>query len=253
MKLLKDYTGRELEDLADDEVQRLVDLECADAGVAFLPDHPGAFAAAAPKTDAVMYKVGNTGLFTSTREAAESIIDLLRGFAFVTLGARWNRDYSRSIPTLGFLELDTEVGRMEVYSEKRAAELKDDVARENERKIDHKNALEEFDKVSNSRQNVSDAVWKMIGEARAFKAKRESLVADLARYISLADGSNEIGLRFFQKAHPAYEEFLNFKINCRPSNSANAAGSDLRLKWFSNPENPEVRLLDKVMGLVENF
>lgn len=38
IKLLADYSGAELEELTEDQAQRLVDLECADAGHPFAPE-----------------------------------------------------------------------------------------------------------------------------------------------------------------------------------------------------------------------
>lgn len=226
VRLLNDYTGAELEELDEQQVQRLIDLECADAGLPFAPEAPSPYVPLKQERDVRLYQVGKTDVLVSKREDAEAISRFLAKHELWTNAGDWRYSYNTVAKRATD---DLEVSVVDTYSPARMQERKDALAHDAELKAAHEKATTEYEKACDARNNVSANVWKIMHQAWAFKSERESLLRQLDRCIELADGNNAIGLRFFEKAHTGYKKFFSAAIK----------GDRLVISHerFTNPDN----------------
>jgi len=225
IKLLRDYTGVELEQLQEAEVSRIIDLECAEAGVPFALEHPGEYKPLPKDTDVVLYQIGHTGLLVQDRKEAEQLAEYLRQFELWTNECNWQFGYE---PVAQHSMDKLEIVRVDGYSLSKMKDKKDAIARDKELKERHDKAVEAYSQVLQSRGRVSESVWKIVHAAWDFKEQRESLIRELNRYVELAEGDGAIGLRFFQKARQHSKYFRALIIN---------GSLVLENHIFQNPEN----------------
>jgi hypothetical protein len=225
IKLLRDYTGAELEELSEQQVQRLVDLECAEAGLPFAPDPPPPYAPLKQEHDVRLYQVGKTDILVDRREKAEEIAAFLRQHELWTNEVDWRFGYV----SVGKRSEDAlEVAAVDSYSLAKLQARKDALAKDAEAKKAHEEATQAYSKACEARQNVSDAVWKVAYAAWRFRGRREELEAQLKRCVELAEGNEAIGLRFFEKANSYYRDYFTVAVD----------GDTLRIdrKHFANPD-----------------
>lgn len=238
VRLLSDYRGSELEELTDEQVQRLVDLECVDAGLPFAPDPPAEYVPLKPEYDVKLYQVGKTGVMVLDRTQAEQIAEYLRPFNLWSHDIDWRMGYN---PVAKRSEDELEVMVVNAHSPKQAQSRKDVMARDAELKTAHEKANTEYTNACTARQKISDQVWHVAIEARDFKYRRAGLLGQLNRCVELADGNATVGLRFFAKAHNYSEYFrvsvVNDSLKITHAHYANAGGL---------PELPQVMAADNI-------
>jgi hypothetical protein len=200
---LKDYTGKEAELLTDEQVQKIINFECADAGAPMLPERPEQPDKPNHKPDMQLYQVGGYyGWYVKTPEEAAKILEALRTVEI------WDTDHAGSgynhkkAKKKEFYEAQEKVEAVSVFS----LELWDKVKAEMEA-YDHKKkvydkAIENYNKADKERNSISEWVWGVISDAREFKAKREELEAFKLNYLELAEHDKELGDKFFLKVYP---------------------------------------------------
>lgn len=223
MKLTKDYTGQELENLTDDQVTRLIDWECAEEGVPFAPDDPPTYTPVAAEKDIRAWKVGNTGILCKTQADAQTIADFLGKFD------RWNQTYDYLLGYNDVMKPCSEeliVSVEDGYSLAKMRERVEVIKRDKKDKEYYEAAKKKWDSVVGSRGRIADWTWERIWKAREFRQEREHLHQQLERCIELADGNREIGLRFFKKSNDGWTAFLTIE------------GNEVSDKHYDNPDGP---------------
>jgi hypothetical protein len=207
IKLLGDYKGWELEALSDEAVQRIVDLECAEAGAPLTPTRVAPLEPFKHQYDVKLYKVG--GLYVQSMAEAESLRAALRSISLWDLTSSWKHGYQNyAKPSVDELEISP----VDTYSLGALDIKKDALARHEEAKKAHEKDTEDYDRAVNARGAVSESVWRVVQNAWSFKNQRERLRTELDRYIALADGDGAIGLRFFEKAYGDYRIYLRARV-----------------------------------------
>ncbi len=206
---IKDFTGEEVENLTDEKVQKLINFECADAGAPMLPERPDLPTKPDYKPDMQLYQVGGYyGWYVRTAEEAASILKVLGGVEL------WDTDYTNSYDNKRAKRKESfdSAGKIEasnVFSPELWDKIKSEMEAYNVSKKNYDRQLESYNQAYKERNNISDYVWEIISDARAFKRKREELEQFKRNYLELADGNEELGSKFFTKAYPDADKHLS--------------------------------------------
>jgi len=186
--------------LADDEVKKLIDYECAIEGVPMLPPSAGPMPVeTAPDPDVRGYEVG--GIITTCPEHASLILQALTSGPMFT-ASYCGRDYTiRYLEPIGPKSYSHPKLESQMY--RSAAQW--DAIKDDKRAFDvKKEAWDKLDKeyaeALKARDHISEAVWDAISEARTKKRERENITAEFAAYKDLAQGDLTIAMNFMLKA-----------------------------------------------------
>lgn len=210
MKLLNDYTGQEIENLTDEQVSKLIDLECAEEGVPFLPPQPVKPEVPLPEPDLKLFGVPGTDLYFEFEADAVSVRADLRSRKPVTVEREymfgWNVGSVSWPRPITKLTDDIEVVR--VHRRETLDKFKDQAARIKEQTENYDADEKAFSKIAESRQRIADYVWKTVNKALSWKQKRNQLAEAFERYFNMAECDLAVALRFFEKSNPEYVEYL---------------------------------------------
>lgn len=206
---LKEYTGAEVENLTDEQVQKIINFECADAGAPMLPVRPEEPIRPNHKPDMQLYQVGGYyGWYVKTAEQAANILEILGSIEL------WDTEYAgNSYDNKRAKRKDFDVaGKVEasnVFSPELWDRIKSEMEIYNQNKKNYDKNLADYNAAYKERNNISEWVWEIISDARQFKRKREELLQFKQSYLELADNNIELGDKFFLKAYPAANSYLN--------------------------------------------
>lgn len=221
MKLLIDYKEDELVKLTDDEKNTLFLLECAERGVPLPETLPKYLESPEErddlKEDEVVYSISG-GRYSSDKfyfksmEDAEEVATLLRQ---KTISLSSDYKAGKSVYYLGEGEPSTvEIENMRVYSGDKYTQVKEEITvyENNKKNI----------KSNNDRRNEimakQSAVMSEIDDAIYTAEKNITRVAELKgifeKYKKMADGNQEIAVRFMLNAH--YSEISGYDSEILP-------------------------------------
>lgn len=230
IRLLAVYTGTELETLTDEQVEKLINYECAEAGVPFAPEAPTPFVAAKPDNDVTLFQIGTLPIHTKDRATAEEVADFLAKHEFWTNGYDWKYGYENNFAQP--VDRQFNIAKVETFSESKIAARKDQLAADKGLKERAQAEGKAYGEAMGRRSRISESVWGQVHNARQFDYERKRLIGQLDKCVELADGNAEIGLRFFTKANGGYEKYFTASVN--------SEGLLLIVhKHYINPENVE--------------
>ena len=230
IRLLADYTGAELETMTDEQVEKLVNYECAESGVPFAPEPPTPFTPAKPDYDVVLYQIGSLPLHVKDRATAEAVADCLSQWEFWKNDHDWRYGYEHRFaqPFGGAWD----VTKVATFSESKIAARKDQLAADKSLKETSEAEKKAYGDVMDKRTRINESVWNVVRAAQRFDYERMRLMSQLDKCVELADKNAEIGLRFFKKANSGYGKYFDASIS--------ADGLLLVVhKHYINPENSE--------------
>lgn len=202
MKPFSELTHLELIALDRATIDRYIDLECAEEGIALIDATPPTLPATAPPgNDQTAYCLA---AFFVHRADAEQVAAFAARFARVTKeyktlpGKTYKSTYVFE-PTIPDSELtvaaDTAFSQ-EVYA-KRASVI---AAAERE-KGEYETAKAAYDRAIEQRLRVASRFQEAIDEARASEAKRAGYQSLFSRYLDLAEGVRRTACRFMVNTH----------------------------------------------------
>lgn len=191
--------------LTDEEIQYYIDLACAEDGAPLLPPDPGAKPAPpTPEHDVTAYEVGGF-LFASMHDAqdvANLVNDLTRVRSDYAPGGSYREHVINPEPS-AVTVTSVRAFSPTAWNAQRAEVLKATAAVETWQKN-----RDEFDKVAKRRGEVAEWIVNRLAEVREAAYQRDRYVAELARYVTLAQGDEAIARTFLLKAHPEAAEYL---------------------------------------------
>ena len=198
MKRLADLTKVELASLSDQEVNDLIDLECAHASIPLLPDAPVAPTKAELLPDLAMYQIDDLS-FLSHEDATK----------VAALVATMDRVEPHYIPGPGYEQYAKPISKgtypdiatKRIYSGTAALGQGSLLVQQAARKKEYAEAKEAYDELVEKRGDVVNGVHEAIREAQREYARRSFLMAQYRRYLKLADGNGEIALGFLCDAY----------------------------------------------------
>ena len=197
MKRLEDYTNEKLLALSSEEVDNLVDLECAHAGVQLLPFKPESpKMEKAPSEDMVYFTISELE-FLKMEDAmavAAFVAEKERIRTKYAGGGRYERVFSatvKEIPEIASKKLWSEVHYNQI------AHIKERI--ESEKKA-YESQKKEYDDIVESRAEISNSVLAAVEKAHSEKRTLDMLCRDARRYLKLSLGDKEIAKRFMLDA-----------------------------------------------------
>lgn len=203
-KAFDQLTEAELVALSENDIQRYIDLACAEDGVALLPELPEKPPTKAVPDDLTVYEVAGM-LFFDAGEANEvaAAINLARTrvLAKYISGPSYRRTVEPAVDPVNVTSLQIlrpeTAAQMRALIEAHEAEVK----RYNELKTAH-------DKITRARESHANAIRSKVEDAWSLHRRREQRGRDYARYLELAEGNQAVAMRFLDKAYSDARELL---------------------------------------------
>jgi hypothetical protein len=213
MKLFDDLTTAELAALSEQEIERYVDLACAEAGVALLPEVP-----IAPdpvdrtKPDREVYRVDGT--FFVHRAHAEQVASLATSFSRYRPNYAGN-DYStmKVQPDPDPVEVRVQLCFSEEFYNTRAAAIE----AHDEAHRSYVAGRRTYDDIVQKRLDIRRPMQARISHARNRTYKCTRLRAEHERYLDLAEGNRRVAARFLAAAYADAEELIPDVFNFTPA------------------------------------
>jgi hypothetical protein len=199
MKRLEDHTDEELVSLSQQQIQDLIDLECAHEGIPLLPEMPKKPEIKKPEPDLTLYEVPDACF--QNQEDANRVIDLMNSLP------RMHQEYYGK----GYVkskELET-IRMKKEFSEEARIRTKAQTASANEAENRYEKEKKTYDDIANQRKDVIDKVTEAVNEAFYEFRKISQYKKQYTRYLQLSEGEKDIALNFMRAAHPGEDEFID--------------------------------------------
>lgn len=209
MKKINDYTDEELIELYnnEEEINNVIDYECAIAGVPFLPELPPRPTPLEITSDILMYQVG--GFIFDTQEDALKLIDHLKGSTLYESRSLPNASYNQN--TVQVTTSGESIDTKKFYSKEYWDGIKDHKKKYDALKEDFDEKKCEYDDISEKRTEIYNKVWDILNEMYRKEGRTKDYIQKYIRYLDLANSDKEIAFKFLSDAHPEVSEIENFK------------------------------------------
>lgn len=212
MKRYEDYTKEELNALTQEQVLKIIDIECAFEGKPFVPDIPDMPDVPVFKPDKVAYECAGY--------AFEQIEDAQKLYTtIIELNPKRKDTNYSSGQTTYTLKTDSyyapKVEKIEIYSNEYLLQIKEQKKKSDEAMKRYNLELEEYKKIVDTRADISKMVWKGVNEAQNYFYVQNKRISEFKRYLNLSEGNVEIAWNFITAAYPKIEDdFENIKNIC---------------------------------------
>lgn len=200
MKKLDEMSHDEIAALTKDQVNDLVDLECAEQGITLTekPVKPDVLKVDS-EPDLPVYEVGGLH-FTEPGPAAEiaALIKEHRGI-LVKSAYEYSCGYSNNYAT--DFEDKIEVSPSHILSWKKFQEIRGDLEVAASTKDDFDEELATWKGAHGKRAKVHKKILETVKKHTDAEGDYQRYHAVMARYVELSDGDKKIALKFFEEAH----------------------------------------------------
>ena len=190
MKRLDDYSNEELLILKQEEIERLIDFECAHNGVPLLPDPPDKPIVKNPDPDLELYYI--EGFCLQNKEDADRVIEIINSMSRMK-DEYYNRGYVSDDDLVNFTIKKEFSKHLKNLSKGQ---------RETARKIEenYKELKDAYDRIVQDRKEIINMVNSAITDAREEQNKIIRFKRLYARYLQLAEGEKDIAMNFLKAA-----------------------------------------------------
>jgi len=199
MKTYKDYTDDELMALDDDQLDMLIDLQCAINGVPLLPIEPEPVNIDLPPTDAQVYEVA--GFYFKERESADRIMEAINKEVRVDVTYDWQLS-DRTEYIQGYASTGANITAKDVYSNDLYDETKAKRAKLKAMKDLYDKQRGDFDSIKSQREESASEVFRSVYKAREERENKIIAHQRYDRYVKLANGDANLANKFFADAYP---------------------------------------------------
>lgn len=199
MKRISEMDETELLALTDEQIDKLIDYECALEGVPMLPAHPGPEPNRVDlKPDATAYEIA--GIFTLNADHAAKILEA------INLGQIYKEsypggDYNTKYLT-PLLQGDYSMPKIESkirHSAEQWDKIKGPYKEYTARKSVWEKLNKEYQGAITSRASINKNCWEFVLEARDHASQREVFRQEFKIYLDLAEGNPQIAFGFLTK------------------------------------------------------
>jgi hypothetical protein len=197
MKTVNDLTESELVALSDEELERYIDIECAERGVPMLPPEPIPPSEPFIPYDVIAYTVAHFDF--QNREDAEAVAAIING--------KPRARYESTYPHYEQRFVGWSVQERAHVEEKPILSTAQQMATKAERekhaadKKAYDEQYTEYRKILGDRSDVGDEVRERRWTALRSHRDRDENRARFAHYMTMADGNRSIAYRFFEKSY----------------------------------------------------
>lgn len=213
MKRYYDYEDHEILQMSEEDIEKLVEIECAVAGAPLRMAAPTPLAECSVEPDVTTYVVQASTLRFANREAALAAVEYLNGLPRLTRESIVRHTYGppyRVEPD----ESELTVGTERNWSDAHYAAHKSELVARAAAKEEYDRARREFDAAQKSRQSSVDAVYSHFHAVRDRESNRRHCRETFASYLELAEGNQDIALGFMLRTAERYDEaFIRETLN----------------------------------------
>jgi hypothetical protein len=202
MKDFDDLTPTELETVPDEQVERFIDIACAQQGVPLLPDYPQE--PVKPDVKPIIDVFDVAGILVTSLEDAQAICDTLKEVARVGYTYVSGPGYEKRTTTPDQLNITQQHMYSGEYWDQVRVKMEAYAAAEQQYRHDKT----EYEKAGTERDRVAESITMAVGTARARADRRAFLQRSYDRYLDLADGDLKVAARFLADANPEARELL---------------------------------------------
>lgn len=223
IKLIDDYTKKEILALKTEDVERIIKITLANEGIKLpkAPIEPNYTEVPAP--DKKMYFITGFSLFFEKREPAEEIVKILRE-NFSQLKKTTYRHFDAGAEITEMFESLSEdwtyrkgpssiiIEEKYTYSTELYQQVKDKMDRNKELKKIYNQEKEEYDKASTEAAATIDYVWNKVNEVRNEQDEKDRKLRHFKEYLELAENNVDIAWKFMRKAYTVSqdeEDYIN--------------------------------------------
>ena len=200
MKPFDDLTDEQRANLSGADIDRYIDIECAEAGVQLPPELPPAPVNQLAQPELTVYELPVMA-FRDQKDAlkiAEIATSLSRvQIEYVNLGPGY-RQRVKPVDDGG-----VHIQPKQVYSDDQANKRSAEIARHEQELHDYKELREKADKIQKARGTIAVNVWSAVNAAKRAANRRTELVDAYARYLELTDNNRRTAARYLEKTYGA--------------------------------------------------
>lgn len=217
MKKLTEMTEHMILNLTEEEIQSLIDLECAEKGVPFLVNNPKDYKEEVPKPDKIIYEVADN--YFEKREDAEKVVECVTSMDS-RIRIDWEYGYEGSVYVIEGSPSVPKIESKEVYSSRKFREVKDELKAVKKKKKLYDEQVERYNDIKKQRREIESEILDKVHKVRQKDREKRDLVRKFKRYLTLANGDNELAYKFLKNAkygellqHEGLEEeLLNMEV-----------------------------------------
>ncbi len=203
MKRWDDLTNKEKLALSKNEVDQLIEVEYAHAGLPIYTETPR-LKAVKPMPDLTIYQVPTLNFIK--REDAKKVMNALAALedkrTLVEIKYMGGPGYEMTIrPPSG----TPEVSMLQVYSPERVHQIKDRLDAYNKENEKYKKAQKEYDELTAKRYEIEREIREELEELQEEVRAELQMKSVFVKYLKLADGDIEVAKRFLKDAYQVPE------------------------------------------------
>lgn len=200
MKRVDDYTSAELAAMTSADVNSLIDIECALAGIGLLPERPVDPKIALPQPDITIYRVPE--MIFDSMPAALAVIYAAMEHNEHRVGKGYDYGHgSGSRYYLSAAPAEVTPTQERVFSREVFERLKGELAGEAKAKGRYEAEVKEYDAMAAKRADVANHVWRAVGDACDEVGRLALARRNYRRYLELAKGDTDQAWTFFAAAY----------------------------------------------------
>ena len=199
MKNYKELTEKEVMELEEENIQDLVDLECANEGVKLLrrPNEPKK-----PEllNDIICYEIDD--MIFKTQKEAQMVFDVLRE----TKTYKTNYNYESGYD-FKYLELDDTFGndlsikKTTYLSKKKYKEYEEMLIKYKSDKEIYDTKYQKWKKENDKRREIEETIRECIDKAYEKESEKQDMLLQYKRYLELANDDESVAKKFLCDAH----------------------------------------------------
>lgn len=216
IKTIDQYTSEDILAFKKEDVDRLINLTLANAGVKLVSKPLSPEYHKLPSADVTLYKVSQLDIHFSSKEVAEEMAQYLRN-NYSSL-RELNRDWKNSIDTVAnvqdgykFRELSSIfVEVVSAYSSQLKEQIKEKVVENAKLKENYEAELKEYENVAGQSEEIVTAINERIQQVVNEQHTKERMLARFQEYFELAQGNKDVAMSFLKKAYTVSQEQADY-------------------------------------------
>jgi hypothetical protein len=204
MKRYTEYTNEELIKLTSEQIEMMIDYECALAGVPLLPEKPIKPEVKAFEPDMSVYVIGSHHFLK--QEDALKVLEAINSAQ--RTGYEWTNSVKRAVALKSYEQPQIETTR--IFSDTLFSSIQNEKAVSDRIMKEYTNKEKEYSDVYQERTSIAKEVHEAIDVAHDENYKKQKYTAEYNRYLVLANNDSTIAINFLKNAHPQIMDIAGF-------------------------------------------
>jgi len=200
MQRIDDLEHNELIALTEEQVQRLIDIEIAHAGIMPTepPERPTLEKAGIIKSE-IAYRVGD--MYFAERTDAEAVAQM----NILKADHDWNIGYDYKWLTI---KIDSAISEESFYRHEDVVCVKNVLADNEAKKKDYEPKKNAYDKYLSTTSQIRSNVWAKVHTAQDLQKEIELAKKTYQKYLDLAEQDETVATNFFREAYKKREDLI---------------------------------------------